>query len=238
MATFLLVHGAWHGGWCWKRVAKRLSAKGHLVYAPTLTGLGERSHLAGPEIDLSCHIKDILAVLDTEELSDVIICGHSYGGQIITPVIDQRIKSFHSGVWLDAFVPEDGQSLLDNWSPERIQKIREKVLQVGDGWKIPPMKPEYFGVMNQQDIEWVRRRCVPQPFKTFSEPVQLTGTWQSLPRKFYILAELHPNSNFKRFSAPLSQKPDWDVRSIPSGHDIMVDKPDILAKMLLEIANL
>ena len=238
MATFLLVHGAWHGGWCWKRVARRLSAKGHLVYTPTLTGLGERSHLAGPEIDLGCHIKDILGVLDTEELSDVIICGHSYGGQIITPVIDQRIKSFRAGVWLDAFVPENGQSLLDSWPPEHAQKILEKVLKLGEGWKIPPMKPEYFGVMNQQDIEWVSRRCVPQPFKTFSEPVQLTGIWKTIPRKMYILAELHPNSNFERFSGPLSQKPDWDVRTVPSGHDVMVDKPEILTEILLEIAEL
>ena len=128
--------------------------------------------------------------------------------------------------------------MLDSWPPERAQKILEKVLKLGEGWKIPPMKPEYFGVMNQQDIEWVSRRCVPQPFKTFSEPVQLTGTWKSIPRKTYILAELHPNSDFERFSGPLSQEPDWDVRTVPSGHDVMVDKPEILTEILLEIAGL
>ena len=126
MTAFLLVHGAWHGGWCWRRVADILRREGHTVFTPTLTGLGERAHLAGPDIDLDCHINDVLGVLNMEELNDVVICGHSYGGQVITPVLDQCVELFRAAVWLDAFVPEDGQSLVDNWPPERARQFREE----------------------------------------------------------------------------------------------------------------
>ena len=151
MATYLLVHGAWHGGWCWTRVSRILRDAGHTVFTPTLTGLGERAHLAGPEIDLDCHIADVLGVIDAEELTDIILCGHSYGGQVITPVLDQRIERFRAAVWLDAFVPTEGRSLMDGWPPERAQHIREQVATTGDGWKVDPMPPEYFGVMRDED---------------------------------------------------------------------------------------
>tara|TARA_R110000868_G_scaffold1253_5_gene9696 strand:- start:525 stop:1235 length:711 start_codon:yes stop_codon:yes gene_type:complete len=236
MATFVLVHGAWHGGWCWRRVTDLLQAGGHTVFTPTLTGLGDRAHLASPDTDLDCHIEDVLGLIDMEEIEDAILCGHSYGGQVITPVLDRRIDKFRAAMWLDAFVPTDGHSLMDGWPPERIQHIREQVATSGDGWKIPPMPPEYFGVMDEDDAAWVIRRCVPQPLKTFSQPVHLTGAWESVPKKMYVLAELHPNSSFDRFSVPLSEKPDWDVRSVASGHDVMVDKPELLAELLLELA--
>lgn len=236
MATYLLVHGAWHGGWCWKRIADRLRAKGHIVFTPTLTGLGERAHLAGPDIDLECHIDDVLGVIDMEELDDIILCGHSYGGQVITPVLDRRTDRFRAAVWLDAFVPQDGQSLMEGWPPERAQHIREEAARSGDGWKIAPMSPEYFGVMDKDDADWVTRRCVPQPIKTFSQAVHLTGAWETVPKKLYILAERHPNSSFDRFSVPLSEKPDWDVRSVASGHDVMIDTPDLLTEIFLELA--
>ena len=236
MATYLLVHGAWHGGWCWTRVSRILRDAGHTVFTPTLTGLGERAHLAGPEIDLDCHIADVLGVIDAEELTDIILCGHSYGGQVITPVLDQRIDRFRAAVWLDAFVPTEDRSLMDGWPPERAQHIREQVATTGDGWKVDPMPPEYFGVMRDEDAEWVTRRCVPQPIKTFSQAVHLTGTWESVPTKIYLLAEHHPNSSFDRFSVPLSEKPDWDVRTVSAGHDVMIDTPELLAEIFQELA--
>ena len=236
MATYLLVHGAWHGGWCWRRVTDILQSAGHRVFTPTLTGLGERAHLATPDVDLDCHINDVLGVIDMEELDDVILCGHSYGGQVITPVLDQRVEKFCAAVWLDAFVSEDGKSLMDGWPPERAQSVREAVAKSGDGWKMPPMPPEYFGVMNSDDAAWVTRRCVPQPLNTFTQPVHLTGAWEKVAKKMYLLTELHPNSSFERFSVPLSKKPDWDVRSVKSGHDVMIDTPELLAEILLELA--
>ena len=236
MTTFLLVHGAWHGGWCWRRVADILRREGHAVFTPTLTGLGERAHLAGPDIDLDCHINDVLGVLNMEELNDVVICGHSYGGQVITPVLDRCVELFRAAVWLDAFVPEDGQSLIDNWPPERARQLRENLMRSDESWKVPPMTPEYFGVMDQADANWVSRLCVPQPLKTLSQRVKLTGAWKTVKTKMYILAELHPNSNFDRFSVPLSNKPDWDVRSLAAGHDVMIDTPEPLAEIFLQLA--
>lgn len=236
MTTFLLVHGAWHGGWCWRRVVDRLEAEGHRAIAPTLTGLGERAHLAGPEIDLETHIADVIGVLDAEELEDVVLCGHSYGGMVITSVLDRRIEAFRATVWLDAFVPEDGHSLIDGWPPERAQSIREQAATSGEGWKVAPLPPDYFGVMDEDDAEWVTRRCVPQPLRTFTQAAHLTGAWKSVPRKLYLLAEHHPNSSFDRFATPLSDEPDWDVRTVPAGHDVMIDTPELLTEILLELA--
>lgn len=235
MATFLLVHGAWHGGWCWRRVADILRARGHQVHTPTLTGLGDRVHLATPDINLDTHISDVLGIIDAEELSDIVICGHSYGGMVITPVIDRRPEAFRSAVWLDAFIPRDGASLMDGWPAERAQHVREEAATHGEGWKVPPMPADYFGV-NEDDVEWVERRCVPQPIRTFSQPCHLAGKWTSVPKKMYILAEGHPNSSFDRFADPLSEDPDWDVRRVSAGHDVMVDSPEELADLLEEAA--
>tara|TARA_B100000700_G_scaffold268979_1_gene310010 strand:- start:1529 stop:2251 length:723 start_codon:yes stop_codon:yes gene_type:complete len=234
MTTYLLVHGAWHGGWCWKRVTKLLRDAGHNVFTPTLTGLGERAHLATPDIDIECHINDVLGVIEAEELDSIVLCGHSYGGQVISAVLDRQVGKFSAAIWLDAFVPQDGDCLMDGWPPERIQLTREQVSKTGEGWKVNPMSPAYFGVMDPQDADWVQRRCVPQPIKTFSQPIRLTGDWKYVPKKLYLLAEYHPNSNFDRFATPLSHEPDWDVRPIPSGHDVMIDRPDLLAEILLE----
>ena len=236
MANYLLVHGAWHGGWCWRRVTDILRAKGHAVFTPTLTGLGERAHLARPDVDLETHIADVIGVLDAEELDDVILCGHSYGGMVITPVLDRRTDRFRAGIWLDAFVPEDGHSLIEGWPHERAQHVREEVAVRGDGWKLAPLPPDYFGVMDDDDAEWVTRRCVPQPFRTFTQHVHLSGAWKTVPKKMYLLAEFHPNSSFDRFATPLSAQPDWDVRRVPSGHDVMIDTPELLADIFLELA--
>ena len=235
MATYLLVHGAWHGGWCWRRVSNILRRNGHDVYTPTLTGLGERAHLAGPAIDLETHILDVLGVIDAEELDDIVICGHSYGGMVITPVLDRRVDLFRAGVWLDAFVPRDGRSLMDSWAAERAQHIREDVARNGDGWKVAPLPADYFGV-NDADVEWVERRCVPQPIRTFSQAPHLSGAWNKVPKKLYLLAGNHPNSTFDRFATPLSQDPEWDVRTVDAGHDVMVDAPEVLAGILEELA--
>jgi len=234
MATYILVHGAWHGGWCWRRVTDILRAKGHVVYTPTLTGLGERAHLASADIDLETHIADVLGVIDAEELDDLILCGHSYGGMVITPVLDRRPELFRAGIWLDAFVPEDGHAMIEAWPRERAQHVREEVSIHGEGWRLAPLPPDYFGVMDDDDAEWVERRCVAQPFKTFTQPAHLTGAWETIPRKMYLLAEFHPNSSFDRFATPLSERDDWDVRTVPAGHDVMIDTPELLAEILLE----
>ena len=150
MATFVLVHGAWHGGWCYKEVARRLRQAGHEVYTPTLTGLGERAHLMSRAIDLSTHIEDILAVIRCENLSDVILCGHSYGGMVIAGVAEQVADKLRTLVYLDAFVPEDSKSLSDYLPAEQVEHMRADAAQNGDGYKVTPLPAAFFRV-NPQD---------------------------------------------------------------------------------------
>ena len=142
--TFVLVHGAWHGGWCWQRVADRLRGGGHTVFTPTLTGLGERSHLLRAGIDLKTHITDIVNVMKWEGLSDVVLCGHSYGGFVISGVAEQMAPAIRSIVFLDAFVPRNGESVLDLTGPAVQEGVRN-ALQRGD-IAIPPRAAEAFGV--------------------------------------------------------------------------------------------
>ena len=136
MTTFVLVHGAWHGGWCYKRVARLLRQAGHEVYTPTLTGLGERAHLINRAIDLDTHVQDILGVIRCEELSDVVLCGHSYGGMVITGVAEQIAAKIRSLVYLDAFVPENGKCLFDYLPVEQSGQMRDDAAQNGEGYKV------------------------------------------------------------------------------------------------------
>ena len=173
MATFVLVHGAWHGGWCWSRVAARLRAGGHTVWTPTLTGVGERVHLAHAGIDLETHIADVLSVIGAEELDGIVLCGHSYGGMVITGVADRATERVRSLVYLDAFVPEDGQSLLSLQPAERQARMRASAAK-GDGWRIAPITAAHFNVREAADRDWVDRRCVAQPLQTFAQPLRST----------------------------------------------------------------
>src|SRR4051812_23470984 len=157
-ATFVLVHGAWHGGWCYKEVAHLLRQAGHEVYTPTLTGLGERAHLMSRTIDLSTHIEDILAVIRCENLSDVVLCGHSYGGMVIAGVAEQIADKLRTLVFLDAFVPENGKSLSDYLPTEQVEHMRADAAQNGDGYKVTPPPVAFFRV-NPQDEAWINAMC-------------------------------------------------------------------------------
>jgi pimeloyl-ACP methyl ester carboxylesterase len=232
MANYVLIHGAWHGGWCWRRVAHGLRALGHEVFTPSLTGLGDRSHLAGPLINLDTHIDDVVGLFDAEEIGEAVLCGHSYGGLVITGAADRRADRIKSLVYLDAFIPENGQSLFDIRGPDAAKAIREAVSKTGDGWRIKSFTPEYFGVMDPKDAEWVRRRCVDQPVATFGQPISLEGRWQAIRRKAYIYAERYPNSGFGRYVQQVRGKPGWEFHSLPSGHDVMIDMPKELIAIL------
>src|ERR1700690_1514418 len=150
MATFVLVHGSFHGGWCWQNVARLLRPSGHEVYAPTLTGLGERSHLATPKTGLELHIQDILQVLEYEDLHDVVLVGHSYAGLIITSVAEQVPQRVARLIYLDAFIPHEGKSAFDLMPGTEKQWAQTAVSQ-GDGWLVPPMSPMDMGITNPVD---------------------------------------------------------------------------------------
>jgi pimeloyl-ACP methyl ester carboxylesterase len=170
--TYILVHGAWHGSWCWKRVRAALQSAGHNVFTPTLTGLGERSHLNSAAVDLSTHIADIVNLIKWEELSDVVLCGHSYAGCVITGVADQIPDRIRALVFLDAFVLENGESLIDTVPSEVAQAICDQAKATGEGWKVNPVPAHLVGVRDPHDVAWVDAQCTSQAIATFQEKHQ------------------------------------------------------------------
>jgi len=234
MATFVLVHGAWHGGWCYKRVAQRLRGQGHEVYTPTLTGLGERSHLRHAGVNLSLHVQDVLNVLTWEELSSVVLCGHSYGGMVITGVAAAVPDKIASLVYLDAFVPEAGQSLWDLTRDEVKQRSLAGVGRLG-GHALPPIPAEMFHV-NPADRAWVDAQCVPRPLATFLEPVTVGARELAVKKRTYLFAAGYQPTSFARFHDALRNDPAWTVKTAPCGHDVMIDEPDLLTEVLIAAA--
>jgi pimeloyl-ACP methyl ester carboxylesterase len=230
MATFILVHGACHGGWCYSRVATRLRAGLHEVYTPTLTGLGERAHLANQSINLSTHIQDIVSMIESRDLSDVILCGHSYGGMVITGVAGQIGERIRTLVYLDAAVPEDGQSVFDIVGPERT--LRMLAAAGESGLMMAPPGADFFKV-SPENVEWVDRMCTPHPVASFIQKLSYTGKEVLVTRRTFVLAERYKSVNHASY-ARVKDLPGWKAVSIDCGHDVMVDDPDVLTALLLE----
>jgi pimeloyl-ACP methyl ester carboxylesterase len=231
--TFVLVHGAWHGGWCWRRVADLLEAKGHKVFAPTLTGLGERSHLLRAGINVSTHVTDVANVMKWEGLSDVVLCGHSYGGLVVSGVAEKSASAIGSIVFLDAFVPENGDSMAALTS----QAVRDNLkiaAECGD-LGVPARSAAAF-LVNEKDQAWVDAMCVPQPIGTMTEAMTLTGARERIARKSYIRAAAYPNPGFDMAYARVKADKSWRTYEVPCGHDVMVDMPERLAEILVEVA--
>jgi pimeloyl-ACP methyl ester carboxylesterase len=228
VATFVLVHGGWHGGWCWNRVSKLLSAKQHTVVAPTLTGLGERSHLLNPEIDLDTHVLDVVNVMKWQELRDVVLVGHSYGGMVISGVAEQMEQSIASVVMLDAFVPANGQSMNDLGSPQ-IRQLIHKAASEG-AISIPPVAAAFFNV-NENDRAWVDALCTPHPLKSLLQKITLTGARERIARKAYIRAANYESNLFDTALSEVRNR-GWLTSKIDAGHDAMIDAPARLAEVL------
>jgi pimeloyl-ACP methyl ester carboxylesterase len=246
MATYVLIHGAWHGGWCWKKLTPLLRGAGHEVFTPTLTGLGERAHLASPEVDLSTHIQDVVAVLEYEDLRDVILVGHSYGGMVITGTADQVPERLAHLVYLDAYVPSDGQAMVDLSSvPNARERWASRVHAEGAGWGLPSLRAgtwddfvrDVYGVTDEDERRWMVERLGPHPFKAMTQPVQLSNPVAAdLPRT-YIRCLEYENAAFDRYAlAARAAAPLWNYRSLPTSHDAMVTMPEGLAELLLEPA--
>ena len=229
--TFVLVHGAWHGGWCWRRVADLLTKAGHRVFTPTLTGLGERSHLLRADIGLSTHVADIVNVLTWERLSDVVLCGHSYGGFVISGVVEKMSDAITSIVFIDAFVPENNDTVMTCASPTTRERLNEVVIR---GEPIMGPIPAAVFQVNEKDRAWVDELCTPQPVATFSEQILLTGARERIAKKLYIRASGYESSSFDATLAKVRGRPAWRVVEMACGHDIMVDMPEGLAKILME----
>jgi pimeloyl-ACP methyl ester carboxylesterase len=232
MATFVLVHGAWHGAWCWRRVAGLLAGAGHDVFTPTLTGLAERSHLFNPAIDVNTHILDVANEMKWQELNDVVLVGHSYGGMVISGVAEKMQEAISSFVMLDAFMPEHGQSVTDIQPAH----MREAVLAAArsGATSLPPRPAEFFKV-NEKDRAWVDAQCTPQPIRCFLQKLTLTGARERIGKKTYIRAKAYPSPYFDAGLVSARAK-NWRTYEVACGHDVMLDMPGRLAEILLEAA--
>jgi len=222
--NFVLVHGAWHGGWCWRRVADRLVARGHRVFTPTLTGVGERSHLLAPGVNLSTHILDIANLIRWEELSDVVLCGHSYAGMVVTGVADAAPEKIRTLVYLDAFVPQNGQSVIDLQPPGRTAP--------SDGIAVPPLPLSAFGVSPEKAAPYEGRR-MPHPTACFTQTIKLSGGIERVRDRVYIyLNEPHPTT-FTQFYEKYRDAPGWHAYTMPCTHLVQLDMPEELTRLLL-----
>ena len=233
--TFVLVHGAWHGGWCWRPLARLLRARGHEVFTPTLTGLGERSHLLRSDIDLDTHIQDIVNVFAWEEITDAVLVLHSYGGWPGSGAVEHVADRLSALVYLDAFIPEDGQSNLDMQTPERRRGI-DAALARGEAGR-PGPKAADFAIQNPEHAAWVDARMTPQPLGVSFQKIRLTGARDRVPVKAYIRGGAHANASFDAFLAQCEADPSWRTWNLPCGHHVMLDMTGRLADILEDLAG-
>ena len=234
MAQYVLVPGAWLGGWAWRKVRTRLQAAGHDVTTPTLTGLGERSHLARREVDLGTHIDDVVNAIVWDGLDEVVLVGHSLGGLVVAGVADRIPDRIRQVVYVGSSVPEDGRSLFDAAGRDYRAFVQARADEAGDGWRWPLPPPDELATylpiddMREEDRRWFWAHAVPQPLRTMDQPLSLTVATTALPVT-WVQNEL---------DGPLPDLPAaWTVRTLPTGHWPMVTMPDELADILREAAE-
>ena len=236
MTIFVFVPGAWHGGWVCRKVAGPLRAKGHRVFTPTLTGLGECAHLASLDVDLDTHIQDIVGLLEKEELSDVVLVGHSYAGMVITGVADKAANRLRGLVYIDAFVPESGMSMQAN-NPSRFAMFAKLVDDEGNDTMILPADAGMWSVVDEADVEWLNRRLTPQPINTYTQPLIHDVNFAAFDSLTYIYAAGNKLGQFDKYADKFSADPAWQYYSVGCGHEVMVDRPDQLVEILTEVAG-
>jgi pimeloyl-ACP methyl ester carboxylesterase len=229
--TFVLVHGAWHGGWCWRRVAHILEGRGHKVFTPTLTGVGERSHLLNSDINLETHITDLVSVFRWEGIENAVLCGHSYGGWVVSGAVEALRSQVSALVLVDAHLPEDGQMGIQTSNGRK--EIEEARLR-GDISR-PPGTAEYL-MVNENDRAWVESKLTPQPIGVSFQPIRLTGAREAITRKAYVRAPAFISSTFDD-SLRRARDRGWRIHEVPGGHDVMIDEPALLAQILLNTAS-
>jgi pimeloyl-ACP methyl ester carboxylesterase len=248
MATYVLIGGGWLGGWCWQSVARRLREEGHDAYPVTLTGLGERVHLASPEVDLETHITDVVNLIEFEDLRDLVLLGHSYAGLVITGVADRMPERIAQVVYLDTGSFPDGTVIIDSFPPETRRYVERQVEESGDGWRFPmPPREELanFGSLEGLDdgqLGLLRSRAVAQPFGTFTQPLRLENPAREVLPKVGILCSFSleeveamiasGNPVFRELASP-----NWRFVELRTGHYPMFSRPDDLAVVLLDLPS-
>ena len=223
--TFVFVHGAWGGGWDYQNMEKLLEEQGHKVYRPTLTGQGEREHLNGPDVNLDTHIMDILNVIKFEELADIILIGHSYGGMVITGVADRIPDKISHIVYADAMLPLDGESVFTIWG-NGADFFMNLAKDSGKEYAIPPYWPDWG-------------KDVPQPLGTFKQPISLNNQEDAAKIPATYILTIDPGKDTDDFSkfAERAKQRGWDYHEFITGHNLQRTIPEEYAKLLLNIAE-
>jgi pimeloyl-ACP methyl ester carboxylesterase len=230
MSTFVVAHGAWSAGWVWKKMRPLMAARGHTLITPTYTGLGERSHLAHRDLNLESHIQDMLAVLEFEDLKDVILIGHSYGGMVATGVADRARGRIKHLVYLDAFAPEGGKAVHDYVPAERRERDRASAV---NGWRVMPSIPPPD--TSPEDVAWMTPRRTPQPLGCFEQKFAYQNGPLTLPRTYIYAKKPNPGDYFRQFM-DRARKEGWPVYEMDASHSPHVTAPEALMEILEKVA--
>ena len=235
MATFVVAHGAWSAGWAWKKMHPVLAELGHQLFTPTWTGIGERRHLATPEVGLGTHIEDFVGHMEAEDHSDVIVIAHSYGGMVATGAMGRIAERVRRIIYLDAVLPDAGCSFFDIIDPRAAAAVLNSTDEHGDGWRVPsnPMPPDTSDV----DMEWITPRRVPQPLRTFTEPTPHGVDDIVVPRAYIYCLRVGPGDMFGPFAARARSDASWEYREIDASHSPNITAPHDLAEVLVDLIN-
>lgn len=235
-ATFVLIHGTWHGGWCWKRVAEPLRAQGHRVYTPTQTGVGERSHLLSRHITLDTFVTDIVNVLEWEDLTDVILVGHSFGGIAITGTADRVPQRIRHLVYLDSLIPAPGQSPFDAIPPHVAAARRRLAQESSGGVSLPVTSADAMGVYDAADVQWLAEKLTPHPVSTYESKLELKHpVGNDLPATYVAVTPYYAPTAASRQYA--QSRADWGYCEIDAGHDAMITSPQAVLAILHQCAS-
>jgi pimeloyl-ACP methyl ester carboxylesterase len=238
VACFVLIHGAWHGGWCWRDVAQPLRARGHEVFHPSLTGLADRAHLLSPQVTLDTHIQDVVGLIESESLDGCVLVGHSYAGTVITGVADRLRERISHYVFLDASLPPDGREVWC-WSDQHCSSVRTaRLAQIsgeGRGVFLPAPPAEAFGLTDPEHCAWVGARLSPMPASLYTSPMVLRRGGSQGLRRTYIAAVDPVYEPLRGVHEMLRGDPTWSFLEIPTGHDAMVSAPERLVDVLVSL---
>jgi len=231
----MFVHGSCHGGWCWKKILPYFDSNEFNIYLPTLTGLGERSHLVNEMTDLYTHVEDILQIFKYEDLSGVILIGHSYAGLVIGGVAEMIPEKIKLLIYIDAYIPQDGKTAFD-LDPGLMDLYKERTMKdQNKPWLVRPYTPSEFGISNVKDIEWMESKLVPMPLLTHTQPIIVQNKETTkIPRAFITTSEFGEDM-FQRQNMEAKKK--WDYYELKRGHDVMITAPEELSKLLLNIIS-
>jgi pimeloyl-ACP methyl ester carboxylesterase len=233
MADFVLVHGAWHGAWCWRNVVPALWRAGHRAFAVTLTGVGERAHLLSRSVTLETHVSDVVNTIEAEELPHVVLVGHSYGGMIITGAADRLFQRVRHLVYIDAIVPHSGESWSSTHDAQTQQVRRKAVAETGC---IPAPDPTAFG-LHGADLAWVARRQTAQPGKVYDAPLNFDAQRLARLRRTFIDCTAPALPTIAAMRERVRAEQGWQVVEIATGHDPMISAPAELVDALLAVAQ-